>query len=52
MLSEKIQTFCKDKGWWYDDHHCIKHANEKYLKQVIPLLGRGLHKTLITNIML
>ncbi|EKX96878.1 hypothetical protein HMPREF9151_02361 [Hoylesella saccharolytica F0055] len=28
MLSEKIQTFCKDKGWWYDDHHCIKNASK------------------------
>mgnify|MGYP001679053222 CR=1 FL=1 len=52
MLSEKIQTFCKDKGWWYDDHRCIKHANERYLKQAILLLAQDWHKALITNIML
>lgn len=28
MLSEKIQTFCKDKGWWYDNHHCINNASK------------------------
>ncbi len=26
MLSDRIKTFCKNKGWWYDDY-TIEYAN-------------------------